>query len=220
METSPTTCRLLWGKTHPRPFEGRRPHFIFPSPHWLLSFCTNIHSHEYPLAQTAAIPGGHCNPLRARPTIVSDNESSSSNDKPKKFRITRKRLGIIRFVDPKGEYGFIDAEDFREDVFFHKSVFDSRSTGPLNLSSKRKQRFSRSERDRVEVAPLNPEELVQRHVEFELDDEMFESEKRLRATVVNPTSRPMGRKLSGRDATFKIVTHHPRARRKRPDWRK
>ena len=66
---------------------------------------------------------------------------------------------------------------------------------------------------------LNPEELVTKHVEFEIDDELYETEQRLRATVVRPTRRPMGKKLSGRDATFKIVTHHPKARRKRPDWR-
>ena len=53
-------------------------------------------------------------------------------------------------------------------------------------------------------------------VEFELNDEHFEAEKRLRAKVVRPTDRPTGRKLSGRDATFKIITHHPKARKKRP----
>ena len=56
-------------------------------------------------------------------------------------------------------------------------------------------------------------------VEFELDDEQFEEEKRLRAKVVRPTTRPIGRKLSGRDATFQIITHHPKARRRRPSWR-
>lgn len=65
-----------------------------------------------------------------------------------------------------------------------------------------------------------PEELVKRVVEFEIDDELFEGEQKLRATIVRPTRRPMGRKLSGRDATFQIITHHPKARRKRPDWRK
>jgi hypothetical protein len=37
-------------------------------------------------------------------------------------------------------------------------------------------------------------------VEFELDDDQFELDKRLRAKVVRPTDRPIGRKLSGRDA--------------------
>lgn len=148
---------------------------------------------------------------------MSENESKNPDDKPKKFRITRKRLGIIRFVDPKGEYGFIDAEDFRDDVFFHKSVWTGVTASPLSRSRRAPSHSS----DRPPLPPpLNPENLVQRHVEFELDDELFEGEQKLRATVVSPTSRPMGRKLSGRDATFKIVTHHPRARRKRPDWRK
>ena len=57
-------------------------------------------------------------------------------------------------------------------------------------------------------------------VEFELDDDRFETEKKLRAKSVGPTDRPIGRKLSGRDATFNLVTHHPKARKKRPDWRK
>ncbi|MFK8115400.1 MAG: cold shock domain-containing protein, partial [Rubripirellula sp.] len=57
-------------------------------------------------------------------------------------------------------------------------------------------------------------------VEFELDEEHLEENQRLRASVVRPTTRPSGRKLSGRDATFRIVTHHDNARRKRPTWRK
>jgi len=60
---------------------------------------------------------------------------------------------------------------------------------------------------------------VELWVEFELDDEQYDLDKRLRAKVIRPTSRPIGRKLSGRDATFNIVTHHPKARRKRPTWR-
>lgn len=135
------------------------------------------------------------------------------DEEPKKFRITRKRLGTIRFIDPNGEYGFIEAEDFRDDVFFHHSIVQhprAATNGPLSGAY-----------DRRPERPLKlvPEEMVTKHVEFEIDDELFETEQRLRATVVRPTRRPMGRKLSGRDATFKIVTHHPKARRKRPDWR-
>ncbi len=47
-----------------------------------------------------------------------------------------------------------------------------------------------------------------------------ETHERRRAKVVRPTTRPTGGKLSGRDATFRIITHHPNARRKRPNWRK
>ncbi|MCO8122093.1 cold shock domain-containing protein [Stieleria sp. TO1_6] len=150
----------------------------------------------------------------------------ADDDAPKRFRITRKRLGTIRFVDPKGEYGFIEAEDFRDDVFFHHSVWQTAAASTAGPLSSKVERRPESQPDASPYArrpqrpaKLNPEELVTKHVEFEIDDELWESEQRLRATVVRPTRRPMGRKLSGRDATFKIVTHHPKARRKRPDWR-
>ncbi|PAY18920.1 cold-shock protein [Rhodopirellula sp. SM50] len=144
--------------------------------------------------------------------MSQDKPQPPEDDRPKKFRITRKRLGTIRFIDPKGDYGFIDAEDFRDDVFFHHTVWQfggASSGGPLQLQQ------NNSDQPRK----LDPEELVTKFVEFEIDDEMFEAEQRLRAKVVRLTRRPMGKKLTGRDATFKIVTHHPKARRKRPDWR-
>ncbi|MCA9135968.1 MAG: cold shock domain-containing protein [Planctomycetales bacterium] len=158
---------------------------------------------------------------------MSENKPASADDeRPKKFRITRKRLGTIRFIDPKGDYGFIEAEDFRDDVFFHHSVWQDVAAGPAGpLNTKKINQAvrpnSRRDRDHGSQPPkkLVAEELVTKHVEFEIDDDLFESEQRLRATVVRPTRRPMGRKLSGRDATFKIVTHHPKARRKRPGWR-
>ena len=117
----------------------------------------------------------------------------------KKFRIQRKRLGKVKFISEKGDYGFITAEDYRDDVFFHTSNWKPSST------HKEEQ---------------NETELIEGlWVEFELDDDQFEEDKRLRAKVVRPTTRPIGRKLSGRDATFQIITHHPKARRRRPSWR-
>ena len=118
----------------------------------------------------------------------------------KRFRIQRQRLGKIAFMKEDGSFGFIQAEDFRDDVFFHSQDWDGTVT--------------REGRSRT-VAPE-----IEMWVEFELDDDHFELEKRLRAKSVRPTNRPTGRKLSGRDATFKIVTHHPNARKKRPTWRK
>ena len=118
----------------------------------------------------------------------------------KKFRIQRRRLGKIMFIEQEGTYGFIQAEDFREDVFFHSADWEGTII-----------------KDGV-TQKLLPE--VELWVEFELDDEHRETNDRLRAKVVRPTTRPTGRKLSGRDATFRIVTHHPNARRKRPNWRK
>ncbi|MEO1528471.1 MAG: cold shock domain-containing protein [Planctomycetota bacterium] len=159
------------------------------------------------------------------------------DDRPKRIRIAKKRLGKVRFVDSGGEYGFIEAEDFRDDVFFHYSCFEQdeasraktdsrgdasrrppRSRGPAP-SHKHRDAKHRDSRERASSGKLS-EDLVQRTVEFEIDDELFETEQRLRAKVVRLSKRPMGRKLSGRDATFNIVTHHPKARRKRPDWRK
>ena len=117
----------------------------------------------------------------------------------RRFPIQRRRLGQITSILPESHFGFIDAEDFREDVFFHMDVWQSK--------------VMRQGRE----ARIEPEQGM--WVEFEIDVTRFEDEKKLRATSVRPTDRPGGRKLSGRDATFKIVTHHPRARRKRPTWR-
>lgn len=127
---------------------------------------------------------------------------SDEDDLPvkKRFRIQRKRLGKIGFIDAEGKYGFILAEDFEDDVFFHVQDWE-----PPEVRTRGERR-------------AQPE--VGLWVEFELNDEFRETENRLRAKVVRPTNRPSGRKLSGRDATFNIVTHHENARRKRPTWRK
>lgn len=125
----------------------------------------------------------------------------AEEDPPKKpFRIQRLRLGKIRFYRPADEYGFIEAEDFRDDVFFHKRSWQ----GMTAIGSRMKL--------------VDPE--VDMWVEFELDDEHFATEKKLRANAVRPTTRPEGRKLTARDAKFQIPRHHPKARRKRPSWRK
>lgn len=123
--------------------------------------------------------------------------------KPPKFRIQKKRLGrIVRFVDDK-HFGFIDAEDFREDVFFHADIFE-----PVDLM------YTYDDGGKVGMEPVEG-----LWVEFEVDDEHWDASDKLRAKVVRPSNRPGDRKMTGRDATFKIVTHHPNARRKRPTWR-
>lgn len=109
-----------------------------------------------------------------------------------KFRVTKRRIGRIRFVREDGAFGFIVAEDFREDVFFHRSTWQG---------------------------PEGSQPVADQLIEFELDDDHLEKEKRLRAAVVRPTDRPDGRKLSGHDAPHLIVRHHPKALRKRPSWR-
>ena len=158
------------------------------------------------------------------PEPAKDCSSSEFTRKP--IRIQRKRLGAISSIAANGEYGFIDVEDFREDVFFHRTVWQSfTATGQeepgTDESGRERPRQERPRQDRPrQDAKLLSQELAGMFVEFELDDEVFSTEKKLRAKVVRPTTRPRGRKLSGRDATFSIVTHHPKARRKKPRWRK
>lgn len=117
------------------------------------------------------------------------------DDEPKPFRIQRRRLGVIKAYKPESKFGFIDAEDFREDVFFHLSAWDPKYKG----------------------GHLDPR--LGAFVEYELDEEYRARENKLRASVVRLTDRPMGRKLIARDAPHLINPHHPKARRKRPTWR-
>ncbi|SRR6056297_2264042 len=81
----------------------------------------------------------------------------------------------------------------RDDVFFHRMSWQS---------------------------PHNQVPQEKMAVEFEIDDDHYREKNQLRAKVVRPTGRPLGRKLSGRDAPHLIIKHHPKARKKRPDWRK
>lgn len=126
-------------------------------------------------------------PLSNRPP-----ENDRDDIPEKKFRIQKKRLGRIKTVLPEKEFGFIESDDFREDVFFHFKAWEAPAGECFYLDS---------------------------YVEFELDDEQYETKQKLRAKVFRPTTRPDGRKLAARDATFEIVHHHPRAQKKRPTWR-
>ena len=123
---------------------------------------------------------------------LSDRPDKEPEPEKKPFRIQKKRLGRIKYVKPESEFGFIQSDDFREDVFFHFKAWEAFNGECFDIDS---------------------------YVEFELDDDQFETNQRLRAKVFRPTTRPDGRKLTGRDATFEIVLHHPKARRKRPTWR-
>lgn len=135
-------------------------------------------------------------PSFAKDPLLSD----SDQDEPQKpFRVQRRRLGKIRLYKEEGEFGFIEAEDFREDVFFHRRAWEDGHEG---------------ERTRLR----EPE--VGMWVEFVIDDELFATEQKLRAKLIRITERPEGAKLSGKDATFNVNTRHPKARRKRPTWRK
>ena len=45
----------------------------------------------------------HCQPMNSQ--------------SPRRSLIQRKRLGKVKFISEKGDYGFITAEDYRDDVF-------------------------------------------------------------------------------------------------------
>lgn len=129
----------------------------------------------------------------AKRELKVSNRSDEDDEVPRnQFRVTKRRIGTIRFIREDGEYGFIRGEDFRDDVFFHHTTWEG---GPGKPPAA----------DMV--------------VEFELDDEHLKSENRLRASAVRPTSRPEGKRLSGKDAPHLINLHHPNARKKRPSWR-
>ncbi len=136
-------------------------------------------------------------PAPPKPAINPYPEDEPRGKKP--FPIQRRHLGMIKFLREEENFGFIESENFRDDVFFHFTTFDGKVT----------------KNDRVETVAIE----MDLWVEFELDEEIFRSQNKLRTKIVRPTERPRGRKLSGRDATFNIVNHHPRARRKRPSWR-
>ena len=133
---------------------------------------------------------------------------SEEEPAPKPFRVQRLRLGTIRFYREDGEYGFIEAEDFRDDVFFHRRAWEAEASEKSGAAPGSAGRSPR---------PIEPE--VEMWVEFELDDEHFATEKKLRAKVVRPTTRPEGKRMTARDAKFRVTYHHPNARKKRPTWR-
>ncbi|QDS95985.1 Cold-shock DNA-binding domain protein [Roseimaritima multifibrata] len=110
---------------------------------------------------------------------------------PKDYPIQRRRLGKVKFVEAEGKFGFIDAEDFREDVFFHSSVWETKSNPPM----------------------------IEMFVEFEIDPEYQKKENKLRATVVRLTDRPDGAEIEPYADPHLRAQHHPKARRQRPTWR-
>lgn len=103
------------------------------------------------------------------------------------------RVGIVVKVIPLKKIGFIRTDDFREDVFFHFSKVDLQGRREL----------------------LEGDE-----VEYEIDELARIDRKELRATLVRMSSRPLTMTLKTSDAPELHAHHHPKARRKRPVWRK
>ncbi len=129
--------------------------------------------------------------------MVGQRQSDEREEEGTHFDLSvvmpRKRVGLVRAVMPAKRFGFIAAEDYREDVFFH---------------------FERFEPARPGQVPL--EEMP---VEFELDEVYRRETGKLRVLAVRPTTRPVSKTLTGRDAPQFEAQHHPRSRRRKPLWR-
>jgi cold shock CspA family protein len=103
------------------------------------------------------------------------------------------RVGEVVKLIPQKKIGFIRTEGLRQDVFFHFSVVDSQGR-----------------RDLIEGD----------EVEYEIDEFARLERKEMRATLVRISARPLTMRLKASDAPELHSQHHPRARQKRPVWRK
>lgn len=116
-------------------------------------------------------------------------------DSPKPFTVQKKQLGRIRMLNTVKKFGFITAEDYREDVFFHFDQWEPSGVG--------------------DKGPM-----LEQFVEFELDEVHRRETSKLRAKVVRKTERPDGLKLDDAADPHLRAKHHPKARRAKPSWRK
>lgn len=103
------------------------------------------------------------------------------------------RVGEVIKVVPLKKIGFIRSEEFRQDVFFHYSAVDTRGRRDLIAGDE---------------------------VEYEIDEFARIERQELRATLVRISLRPLTMRLKASDAPQLHSHHHPRARQKRPNWRK
>jgi cold shock CspA family protein len=96
-------------------------------------------------------------------------------------------------VEINKQFGFIEAEDYRNDVFFH---------------------FRQWEPDESNSLPK-----LDQVVEFEIDELHRREEGKLRVKWIRPTNRPLGTKMLARSTPHLMVKHHPKARQSKPSWR-
>ena len=102
------------------------------------------------------------------------------------------RVGIVVKDITEKKIGFIRSEDLHEDVFFHFSKVEKVGTLALQEGDE---------------------------VEYEID-ELHKIEKRkLQATLVRRSVRPLSMRLKPSDAPELKAKHHPKARKSRPTWR-
>ncbi|MCA9190168.1 MAG: cold shock domain-containing protein [Planctomycetales bacterium] len=102
------------------------------------------------------------------------------------------RVGVVVKVIPDKKIGFIRSEDLKEDVFFHFSKVEK--VGSLDLREGDEVEYEINELDKIE-------------------------KRKLQATRVRRSARPLAMKIQPSDAPELKAHHHPRARRQRPSWR-
>ncbi len=102
------------------------------------------------------------------------------------------RVGVVVKVIPDKKIGFIRSDGLRDDVFFHFSVVEAIGTRPLGDGDE---------------------------VEYEIDELFRIKEKKLHATIVRRSIRPLSAKIKTSDLPKLKAKHHPNARKRRPDWR-
>ncbi len=103
------------------------------------------------------------------------------------------RVGRIAAIIPTKNIGFIKADEFREDVFFHFSC----------VAQPDKPAFW----------------IAGQEVEFELDELLRMDTKQLRANLVRAARRPLSHVLDQTADRRMVAQHHPRARQRKPTWR-
>jgi cold shock CspA family protein len=104
------------------------------------------------------------------------------------------RVGRVVRLVPQRQFGFIQADEFRNDVFFHFSVVESGASPEMWTEGQ--------------------------EVEFDLDELKRLDLGELKASLVRPARRPLSHKMKDevQEPRFK-AKHHVRARQKRPTWR-
>ena len=103
------------------------------------------------------------------------------------------RVGIIAKLIEDRKFGFIQTDHFRDDVFFHQSCLQG-------LTFKRLYEGQ--------------------EVEFEINEILRLDEQKLEATIVQAASRPLSKSLDDQPQRGLRASHHPRARQRKPTWRK
>jgi cold shock CspA family protein len=104
------------------------------------------------------------------------------------------RIGQIVRIIPEKSFGFIAADNLREDIFFHFSVVE----------------------EGIRADYWEPGQ----EVEFELDELKRMDGEELRATLVRVSNRPQQVMIKEGGLRAFNHKHHPNARQRKPSWKK